>query len=347
MLFILLACVKYGPVHQLHQDLLSQINDAEVDQWAKTCAPQQLGIAYANREFAENEFAQGDLHRAEDHLRTATTNISMAIEAAEACRPKDSDGDGLMDDEDGCPEEPETLNGYKDGDGCPEIDTDVDGIYDDEDQCIREPEDLDLYMDTDGCPDYDNDSDSILDINDKCPNSAEDFDGFDDEDGCPEATADTDGDGILDDTDLCINEPESFNEYLDEDGCPDSAPTMVRITDDQIEITQKIQFATAKSTILLVSYPILDEVAQVMKDYPNIIIRVEGHTDSDGSDKYNMKLSRERANSVRNYLVKKAGVEGSRLEATGEGESKPLVPNTSPDGKAMNRRVEFHRVEGE
>ena len=110
---------------------------------------------------------------------------------------------------------PETLNGYKDGDGCPETDTDVDGIYDDEDHWKNDLRDLDLYMDTDGCPDIDNDGDDgILDVNDKCPNSAEDFDGFDDEDGCPEATADSDGDGILDDVDLCVSEPDPLTSTL-------------------------------------------------------------------------------------------------------------------------------------
>ncbi|MGC6508073.1 MAG: OmpA family protein [Myxococcota bacterium] len=345
MWYFIMACVKYGPVYTQHQNLLDQIDVSEKDEWAKTCAPEEVAMAYSHREFAENEFSQGDLHRAEDHLNRANANIAIAIEKAEACRPKDSDGDGLMDNDDGCPFEPETLNGYKDGDGCPEVDSDVDGIYDDEDQCVNEPEDLDLYMDTDGCPDIDNDSDGILDINDKCPNSAEDFDGFDDEDGCPEATADSDGDGILDDVDLCVSEPESINQYLDEDGCPDTAPTLVRITDDQIEITQKIQFARAKSTILPVSYPILDQVAQVMRDYPAIKIRVEGHTDSDGSDKYNQKLSQDRANSVRNYLTRSAGVEGSRLESKGWGENKPIQPNTTQEGKAANRRVEFHRIE--
>ena len=317
MWYLVMACVKYGPVYTQHQNLLDQIDVSERDEWAKTCAPKEVALAYSHREFAENEFSQGDLHRAEDHLNRATNNIAIAIEKAEACRPKD----------------------------CPEMDTDVDGIYDDEDQCKNDPEDLDLYMDTDGCPDIDNDSDGILDVNDKCPNSAEDFDGFDDEDGCPEATADSDGDGILDDVDLCVSEPETINQYLDEDGCPDTAPTLVRITDDQIEITQKIQFSRAKSTILPVSYPILDQVAQVMRDYPAVKIRVEGHTDSDGSDKYNQKLSQDRANSVRNYLIRNAGVEGSRLESKGWGESKPIQPNTTQDGKAANRRVEFHRFE--
>ena len=259
-------------------------------------------------------------------LNRANTNIAIAIEKAEACRPKDPDGDGLMDNDDGCLFEPETLNGYKDGDGCPETDTDVDGIYDDEDQCKNDPEDLIFTWTPMVAPDIDNDSDGILDVNDKCPDPAEDFDGFDDEDGCPEATADSDGDGILDDVDLCVSEPESINQYLDEDGCPDTAPTLVRITDDQIEITQKIQFARAKSTILPVSYPILDQVAQVMRDYPAIKIRVEGHTDSDGSDKYNQKLSQDRANLVRKYLIRNAGVEGSALNPKAGVKANPSSP---------------------
>ncbi len=101
-------------------------------------------------------------------------------------------------------------------------DSDGDGIADSEDQCPNQPEDFDGYQDTDGCPDVDNDGDGILDVNDQCPNQPEDFDGYQDTDGCPDL--DNDGDGILDKDDKCPNEAETFNGYEDSDGCPDEAP---------------------------------------------------------------------------------------------------------------------------
>ncbi len=101
-------------------------------------------------------------------------------------------------------------------------DDDRDGVPDDADECPGEPEDFDGYMDTDGCPDYDNDGDGVQDMNDQCPNQAEDFDGFEDDDGCPDF--DNDGDGILDSDDACPNEAETFNGFEDSDGCPDDEP---------------------------------------------------------------------------------------------------------------------------
>lgn len=102
------------------------------------------------------------------------------------------------------------------------VDDDHDGVPDDADECPGEPEDFDGYMDTDGCPDYDNDGDGVADMVDKCPNQAEDFDGVEDEDGCPDL--DNDGDGILDKDDRCPNEAETFNGFEDSDGCPDEEP---------------------------------------------------------------------------------------------------------------------------
>ena len=156
----------------------------------------------------------------------------------------------------------------------------------------------------------------------------------------PPPPADTDGDGIPDDKDACPNEPENFNDYLDQDGCPDSKPTNVKVTKDKIEISQKIYFETAKTIIKPVSYGILNEVAQVLKDYPNLSIRVEGHTDSDGNDAYNMTLSQGRAETVMTYLTQQ-GIQANRLPAQGFGESRPIDTNKTSEGKANNRRVEF------
>ena len=100
-------------------------------------------------------------------------------------------------------------------------DRDGDGIKDDVDQCPDDPEDYDDFEDSDGCPEPDNDRDGILDEDDACPNEPEDKDGFEDEDGCPEGNElDRDGDGILDDVDQCPDDPEDKDGFEDEDGCP-------------------------------------------------------------------------------------------------------------------------------
>jgi outer membrane protein OmpA-like peptidoglycan-associated protein len=203
-----------------------------------------------------------------------------------------------------------------------------------------------LFEDEDGCPEEDNDNDGFLDADDKCPNLAEDYDGYRDDDGCPEETGDTDGDGILDDVDGCVDQPETQNNYLDKDGCPDTVPRNVRITDNQIIIEEKILFATGKAVILRESYGILHSVAQVMKDYSQITIRVDGHTDDVGSDKYNLKLSQKRSKSVRQHLIKVEEIDASRLESKGFGESTPIADNKTKLGKEKNRRVEFTILNG-
>ena len=345
---LMFGCSKYGPVQSLHRNLISDIETAEMDVFAQQCAAENFAVAIANKEFAELEFEQGDLHRAEDHLREAQKNISIAIEKAEECRPQDTDKDGIYDDVDECIDIPESKNGYKDEDGCPEKDTDDDGIYDDMDQCIKDKEDIDLFEDDDGCPDIDNDGDGILDVNEPphCRDIPEDFDAYQDEDGCPEETGDADSDGFPDAQDKCPNRPETRNNYLDYDGCPDDIPKDVRITEGKIEILDKILFETAKAVILEQSYGILHSVAQVMRDYPRLRVEVQGHTDSVGSDRYNMKLSRKRAYAVRRHLIEKEGIAPDRLEAQGYGERVPIADNKTPEGKEKNRRVEFIILEG-
>ena len=351
MIFILLSgCLKYGPIHTKHNQLITHIEESMVDDYAKKCAPKEFALANAQKEFAELEFEQGDLLRAEDHLDIAIKNIQISIEAAKACRPQDTDKDGVYDDVDQCINDKETINNYKDEDGCPELDSDSDGILDELDQCIDDPEDIDKWEDEDGCPDIDNDKDGILDVDEPphCRNLPEDFDNDKDTDGCPEEDGDSDSDGILDAQDKCVNDPETMNNYLDYDGCPDSPPSKVRIEGNQIVIEEKIYFANNKAIILEQSYGILNSVAEVLRTDPKIHIEIQGHTDSVGSDKYNMDLSQRRANSVRTHLINKEGIDGKRLEAKGFGERNKIVdPERTPEDKERNRRVEFRILEGE
>ncbi|MCA9541219.1 MAG: OmpA family protein [Myxococcales bacterium] len=151
----------------------------------------------------------------------------------------DHDDDGIDDDFDLCPFEPENRDGIRDDDGCPEqplpalkpwqaagppTDADGDRIPDELDLCPSDPEDFDGFLDTDGCPEADDDGDGLADAQDHCPRVAETLDGFKDDDGCPEVGPDTDGDGIGDFQELCPNEPESRNGVRDFDGCPEVIP---------------------------------------------------------------------------------------------------------------------------
>ena len=148
----------------------------------------------------------------------------------------DRDHDGLKDDVDRCPDDPEDYDDFQDSDGCPELDNDLDQIEDPQDQCPNTPEDRDGVDDDDGCPDVeplDRDGDRIVDELDECPDDPEDYDGFRDEDGCPDI--DNDEDRILDIDDLCPDDPEDLDGFEDRDGCPDPDNDGDRILDEDDE----------------------------------------------------------------------------------------------------------------
>jgi large repetitive protein len=254
----------------------------------------------------------------------------------------DTDGDGIPDAQDLCPTEAEDKDGFDDEDGCPDPDNDQDGIPDKLDKCPNEPEDKDGFQDDDGCPEIDNDGDGIPDAQDKCPNDPEDKDGFQDDDGCPDL--DNDGDGIPDALDKCPNEPETFNGVDDTDGCPDSGG-QVTIAGGKIELPENINFDTGSDKISGRSESLMDRIAEKIKANPGVKrIRIEGHTDDVGGAKKNQELSQARAESVRNFLIKK-GVEPERLQAVGYGDTRPLDKRKTADARAKNRRVEFIIVE--
>ncbi len=107
-------------------------------------------------------------------------------------------------------------------------------------------------------------------------------------------------------------------------------------------ILRGVHFALDSAEILPRSYPILDENVRMLQKHPNVSVRVVGHTDSTGTDKYNQGLSERRANSVMNYFISK-GVSSSRLSSEGRGESAPIADNSTKEGRAQNRRIELHR----
>ena len=219
-------------------------------------------------------------------------------------------------------------------------DRDGDGIKDDVDQCPDEPEDFDGFQDEDGCPDPDNDGDGIPDKLDKCPNEPEDKDGFEDEDGCPDP--DNDKDGIPDIVDKCPNEPETFNGYQDEDGCPDEGDVIVQ--DKGIVILKKIKFKTNSAEILPESNSILDAVATTINHHPEFtLLEIAGHADERADDAYNLRLTQDRVNSVMAALVKR-NVPRDRVRSKGYGEFCPEDPGHNEEAWEKNRRVEFKIV---
>lgn len=249
----------------------------------------------------------------------------------DGCPDADNDGDGLLDGADKCINEPGPIPNM----GCPVVDRDGDGIHDNLDRCPDEPEDIDGFQDTDGCPDLDNDADGLPDRQDGCVNEA----GPVENKGCPDK--DRDGDTIVDRLDACPEEPG----VPEENGCPKKYK-MVVVKKDRIEIKQQIKFATGSAKIVgAQSFEILKEVAQALRDNPQIKkVRVEGHTDSVGSDATNLTLSQNRANTVTAALIKE-GVDPARLEAVGYGETKPIASNATASGRQENRRTEFNIVE--
>lgn len=350
LVLFVLACGQ-GAVLQGRISGTREIVDQAERNGARVCAPRELAVARANLEFAEREIAQGDPIRAQQHFDLAEPNARAALHMTDPERcleheappppppaPGDRDGDGILDPDDECPDVPEDRDGYQDEDGCPETqDSDGDGLDDDHDLCPAEPEDQDNYQDADGCPELDNDVDGIVDTADHCPAEPEDRDGHRDDDGCPDL--DNDGDHIDDAVDACPNEPG----LASENGCP-RVYQDVEVTSEGIVIHQQVFFVTDRATIRPESHAILDTVAQVMRDFPDISIEVQGHTDSRGNDRHNMQLSQARADSVRTYLIQQ-GIAGDRMTAVGYGETMPIEDNATDAGRSMNRRVEFHRTD--
>ena len=335
---------------------LRQVVEQAEANGARACAPRELALAQAHLGFAEDLLERGHPHRAEDHFVVAEPNARAAFTLSPADRclvrgeappppepepepaPGDRDGDGILDPDDACPERPEDFDAWEDEDGCPEDqDVDGDGIPDARDLCVLEPEDLDGRLDADGCPDPDDDLDGVADGSDRCPTDPEDRDGYLDEDGCPDG--DDDQDGVVDGDDDCPDEPGTAAER----GCP-RVYQAVQVTRTHVRITQQVHFATNRAVILPDSFTLLNTVEQVLRDYPEISLEVQGHTDDRGSDRHNLRLSQQRADAVKDYLLRQ-GIDGTRLISRGYGETQPMESNRTPEGRAQNRRVEFVRTD--
>ncbi len=218
-----------------------------------------------------------------------------------------------------------------------ESDRDGDGILDELDQCPDEPEDRDHFEDSDGCPDPDNDRDGVLDPDDGCPLEPEDLDGFEDSDGCPEL--DNDRDGFLDAQDQCPNEAEVLNGVDDDDGCPDQG--LIQMVDDRIVLEERVLFDFERARVKHGARPVLQAIVELWRQHPEwVSVRVEGHADSRGVPEYNQELSERRARQVRSALIE-LGMPGEMIESVGFGADRPRDAGESEEAHQRNRRVEF------
>jgi outer membrane protein OmpA-like peptidoglycan-associated protein len=269
--------------------------------------------------------------------------------------PVDTDKDGVADYLDKCPGTPAGVAVTPDG--CP-IDSDKDGVADYIDKCSNTP--AGVAVTPDGCP-IDSDKDGVADYLDKCPNTP--IGVKVNANGCP---LDSDGDGISDDIDKCPNTPQGV--MVSADGCPvdtdgdgvpdylDKCPTVAGIAENKgcppvkaaaIKVFDKalrgIHFETAKAVIKGESFQILNDIVVIMNEDPEYNLEINGHTDAVGTAEYNQDLSQRRAYAVVKYLTDK-GIDPKRMTAKGFGEAVPVADNDTPDGRALNRRVEFKVV---
>ena len=286
--------------------------------------------------------------------------IGGGLTFALGATPRDTDGDGVPDKKDKCPDTPK---GAKvDANGCP-LDTDGDKVFDGLDACPNTPagctvdakgcesdsdgdkvcDGVDACADTPkgatvdakGCP-KDTDGDGVLDGIDQCPNTP--TGARVDDKGCP---TDQDSDGVVDGLDQCPDTPAGLK--VDKDGCPiEVSERETELLDTGMIRLQNVNFETNKSDILPESFPTLDAVGTLLLRWPQLKIEIGGHTDARGSAAANQKLSDARAKSVEAYLLQKfPGLKDDQFTTKGYGEAKPIAPNNGEVNWAKNRRVEF------
>ena len=262
------------------------------------------------------------------------------------CPLADTDNDGVFDNEDQCVTEPQGANPDPARRGCPRRDTDGDGVFDDEDQCVNEPQGATPDPDRRGCPDGDEDHDGVLNHVDQCRTVPQGPYPDPERAGCP--IPDRDCDTVADAVDRCPDQPGVPSSNPARNGCPNGL-TIAEY--GQIRILRPVNFATNSADVASVATnaTILNAVAEALRASTSIRrMSVEGHTDDVGNDGANQDLSNRRAESVMNWLVAH-GIDASRLESHGFGESRPLVPIAGMQehtvairgARAQNRRVMF------
>ena len=356
-------------VHKLSPDDSSRLSSLEgkitraEEMDARKCAPKELAKARALVEHADHEAREW---HEPDYVDASFQDAQVAVDdlmakveqcakpRAPAARPVgDADGDGVLDDKDRCPGTP--ANTRVDAAGCP-LDTDGDGVADHLDKCPDTPRGA--PVDATGCL-RDSDGDGLTDWDETSkygtdPNKA-DTDGDGLNDGAEVNThrtdpkvADTDGDGLKDGDE--VNKHRTNPKVMDTDGgsINDGLEVMVGGTDpldpsDDVKelkcVELQIQFDFDKDVVKPEYYPEVERVAGYLKEFSELKVEVQGHTDNVGKPEYNMGLSKRRANSVINLLADRYGIDRDRLAAKGFGDTEPLTSNDTEEGRAKNRRI--------
>ncbi|MBF0370333.1 MAG: OmpA family protein [Magnetococcales bacterium] len=257
----------------------------------------------------------------------------------------DSDGDGVLDPDDRCPDTPRGVKVSPDG--CP-LDSDGDGVHDGIDRCPDTPSGI--TVDAKGCQ-LDSDGDGVFDVNDRCPNTPSGAEV--DRNGC---IPDEDGDGVPNNKDRCPGTPPNLK--VNPDGCPldtdgdgvidandkcPGTPSGATVDVQGCWVLKDLNFDVSRATIKGGGREILDNAANVLRKNPQLKVEILGHTDSTGSDAFNQRLSEQRAKTVFNALVAR-GVSPDRLVTRGYSESKPITSNKTRSGRAINRRVQMNLI---
>ncbi len=241
---------------------------------------------------------------------------------------KDSDGDGINDNEDACPNTP--FGVAVDQFGCA-VDSDKDGVPDYLDRCYNTPPNIEV--DEYGCP-ADTDEDGVPDYLDMCMDTPLNIPV--DVNGC---SLDSDQDGVPDYMDNCADTPAGAK--VDKWGCP-VAEKLPDVT--TFVLSGSVYFEFAKSDLLPLAKTELEKIFTVMIEHPDTKWLIEGHTDNTGSYSFNKQLSYERASSVANYLINN-GIESDRFVVIGVGPDDPAADNSTDYGRAMNRRVTINLID--
>jgi len=255
---------------------------------------------------------------------------TVGVQFAFGKSSKDSDNDGVRDKEDACPDTPAGVT--IDASGCP-VDSDGDGVFDGIDQCDGTP--AGAVVDASGCP-VDSDGDGVFDGLDQCEGTP--AGATVDAHGCP---SDSDGDGVFDGIDQCENTEANYQ--VDNNGCPIAVTAIEEELLDTGNIsTNNIAFETSSADLDLDHNVTLNEVGAALANWPELQVEIGGYTDSTGSEAFNQQLSEKRAQSVLDYLTANfPGVSADQLTAVGYGEASPIADNSTPEGRKINRRVEF------
>ena len=249
----------------------------------------------------------------------------------------DDDNDGVANEIDLCFKT--RPNVEVDMHGC-EIDgdDDNDGIKNSIDKCTRTPQDAQVY--SNGCMiDNDSDGDGIKDSIDKCLLTPIGIDV--DINGC-EIEYDSDNDGIKDSLDACDDTP--IGAIVDANGCQ-KEPEIKELSEDKIKefkhLAIKFRYKSFKITADTIG--VVLRLANLLNEYENYKIKILGYTDNVGSARYNKKLSKKRAEAVKDVLLQE-GIEESRIEAVGMGKDNPIASNKTSEGRAQNRRIEVEFI---